>query len=70
MVEQLRIPAMKSRQDMERIATALRAVKGVGVVRFFPAQSIVVVEHNDDTSLSKLIEAIRGAGYHEVAVLV
>lgn len=70
MVEQLRVSAMKSRQDMERIGVALRAVEGVGRVQFFPAQSIVVVEHNDEINLSRLIEAIRGVGYHEVAVLV
>lgn len=69
-IEQLRVAEMSCQHCVHAISQAVQAVPGVSKVQVNLDDKSVRVEHGDEVQLSTLIEAIKDAGYDEVAVLV
>jgi copper chaperone CopZ len=68
-IEQIRIPAMQSHRDAERIRTALERLDGVVRVHIALPQHAVRIDHDGRASLKQFITAVQRAGYREVAAM-
>ncbi len=69
-IDQLRVADMSCQHCVAAIMQAVQAVAGVSKVEVRLGDKSVRVEHSDEVQLSTLIEAIKDAGYEEIAVLV
>lgn len=69
-IDQLRVADMSCQHCVHAISQAVQAVAGVSKVEISLDDKSVRVEHSDEVQLSTLIEAIKDAGYEEIAVLV
>jgi copper chaperone CopZ len=67
--ERFRVPQMRSIQASRQISETLQAIPGVQGVRVNLADSSVRILHDEQVSISMLIQAINRMGYTEVAVL-
>ena len=68
-VEQFRVEGVSCQHCVHAITKEVGALKGVQAVRVNLADKSVRVEHTGDVSVNTLVEAIKEAGYDEVAVL-
>ncbi len=68
-IEQIRIPAMQSRRDADRIRAAIERIEGVVRVQIALPQHAVRIDHDGRASLKQLIAAVQGIGYQEVAAM-
>ncbi len=68
-IEQIRIPALQSRRDAERIRAAIERIDGVVRVQIALPQQAVRIDHDGRASLKQFIAAIQGLGYQEVAAM-
>jgi copper chaperone CopZ len=68
--EHLRISQMTSAQAAQHITETLQAIPGVWQAQANLADTSVRIVHDEQVSMSTLIQAINRAGYTDVAVLV
>ena len=68
-VEQFRVEGVSCQHCVQAITKEVGALKGVQAVRVNLADKTVRVEHSGDVGVNALVDAIKEAGYDEVAVL-
>ncbi len=68
-VNQFFVGDMRSASSAAALEAALRRVAGVEQVVVLTAEKAVRVTHRDEVRVHTLVEAIRRAGYSDVAVL-
>jgi copper ion binding protein len=68
-VEQFRVPEVSCEHCVSAITREVGALKGVQLVRVNLNDKSVRVEHDGTVGISTLVEAIKEAGYEDVAVL-
>lgn len=68
-LNQFLVPGITSQRDSQAIIAALTSIPGVRCVHINTSGMSVRVEHEADVPVSALINAIKMAGYEEVAVL-
>jgi copper ion binding protein len=68
-VEQFRVEGVSCQHCVQAITKEVSAIKGVQSVRVNLAEKSVRVEHTGTVGVDTLVEAIKEAGYDEVAVL-
>lgn len=68
-VEQFRVEGVSCQHCVQAITKEVGALQGVQAVRVNLADKSVRVEHTGAVGIDKLVEAIKEAGYDEVAVL-
>jgi len=68
-IEQFRVPEISCQHCVKAISEEVKAVAGVQAVLVNLNDKSVRVEHDGSVQISTLVDAIKEAGYDDVAVL-
>jgi copper ion binding protein len=68
-VEQFRVPGVSCQHCVKAITSEVSALSGVAGVQVNLADKSVRVQHDGSVKVDSLVEAIKEAGFDEIAVL-